>query len=237
MVRLQHSPAPQGIPAARVLDAALDLFVERGFAATRFRRRGHTRRRLQGHALPVLPSKEELLKAVIRQTVNRSNHRRRADHSPVRGRHRRSAGDGASTMVGADRRDACLRHHQADDLGGSKLPRHCASFYVDEVVTPQPHPRAGDTARHRSRRVSRRCQRRRSRARAHHRPLIFLVLKSIASARARRRFFARTQSRDQRRSSTWCFTADSPRAPVATPPHGAESTRAATPSRNRMRRA
>src|SRR5512138_3141151 len=68
----QHAPGRQRRKEARpqeLLDAALDLFVEKGFAATRSEEVAVRAGVSKGTLYLYYPSKEELLKEVVRQNV------------------------------------------------------------------------------------------------------------------------------------------------------------------------
>jgi len=79
IVRTPASPAPDATPRrerrkearpGELLDAALDLFVEKGFAATRAEEVAARAGVSKGTLFLYFPSKEDLFKAVVRETIS-----------------------------------------------------------------------------------------------------------------------------------------------------------------------
>ena len=89
-----------------LLDAALDLFVEKGYAATRSEEVALRAGVSKGTLYLYYPSKEELLKEVIRTNVVEPD-RRRAPTSSAQfeGTTAELLAHGAAAVVGAGRRD------------------------------------------------------------------------------------------------------------------------------------
>jgi len=93
--------------------AALGLFVEKGFAATKARRSRRARGRVQGHAVPLLPQQGRSAQGGHpRPPVQRDRGRCRRGRGPRR-LQRRAARRGAAQLVAAGLPLAGLRRVQA----------------------------------------------------------------------------------------------------------------------------
>ncbi len=139
---LSPSPTPtrQRRKEARpqeLLDAALELFVEKGFAATRDRGGGRAAGVSKGTLYLYYPSKEELFKAVVRdQPAAPDRRRRRSSPGSSKATHRRTAAPLLAHLVAARRRQPGRRHPQDHHGRGAQLPGDSAQFYTDEVIDP-----------------------------------------------------------------------------------------------------
>ena len=98
-----------------LLDAALDLFVEKGFAATRAEEVATRAGVSKGTLFLYFPSKEELFKAVVRENISGRFKEWNAEFETFEGSTRRHAALLHAGLVGARRRHQGLRHYQADD--------------------------------------------------------------------------------------------------------------------------
>ena len=137
-------PQPSALPARQrrkqarpmeLLDAALDLFVERGFAATRSEDVAARAGVSKGTLYLYYPSKEELLKAVIRHNVVNQI----AEGSEII---RQFKGNSAELLamvlllwwerIGETRASGIIKLMTSEVRNFPEV----AQFYVDEVVTP-----------------------------------------------------------------------------------------------------
>ncbi|MDP3819974.1 MAG: TetR/AcrR family transcriptional regulator [Burkholderiales bacterium] len=138
------SPQPTAVPARQrrkqarpmeLLDAALDLFVERGFAATRSEDVAARAGVSKGTLYLYYPSKEELLKAVISHNVVNQI----AEGSEII---RQFKGNSAELLamvlllwwerIGETRASGIIKLMTSEVRNFPEV----AQFYVDEVVTP-----------------------------------------------------------------------------------------------------
>ena len=120
-----------------LLDAALDLFVERGFAATRSEDVAARAGVSKGTLYLYYPSKEELLKAVIRHNVVEPDRRGRATSSrQFEGGTRRAAARCCCALwwerIGETRASGIIKLMISEVRNFPEI----AQFYVDEVITP-----------------------------------------------------------------------------------------------------
>ena len=114
-----------------LLEAALKLFVERGFAAARMEEVAALAGVSKGTLYLYYPSKEELLKAVIRERLANEIEAGDARSGAARGQPRRPAAQPARALVAARLRQPGLRrvqahHHRGAQLSGDRrvlLPR------------------------------------------------------------------------------------------------------------------
>jgi TetR/AcrR family transcriptional regulator len=137
---LQHSPAParQRRKQARpmeLLDAALDLFVERGFKATRSEDVAARAGVSKGTLYLYYPSKEELLKAVIRHNVVNQI----TEGSEIIRQFKGNSCELLATVlllwwerIGETRASGIIKLMTSEVRNFPEV----AQFYVDEVVTP-----------------------------------------------------------------------------------------------------
>lgn len=118
-----------------LLDAALALFVEKGFAATRSEEVAARAGVSKGTLYLYFPSKEDLLKAVIRQTLSAEI----AQGAQTAAQHRGSAAEALTTVLA----DWWVRIYEGNSSGVFKLAltEMCnfpdiAEFYAQEVIEP-----------------------------------------------------------------------------------------------------
>ena len=138
-----------------LLDAALDLFVERGFAATRSEDVAARAGVSKGTLYLYYPSKEELLKEVIRHNVVNQI----AEGVDIVRQFEGSSSELLAMMlrlwwerIGETRASGIIKLMTSEVRNFPEV----AQFYVDEVIAPvEPDARGGDRARNRTRRVPR----------------------------------------------------------------------------------
>jgi AcrR family transcriptional regulator len=118
-----------------LLDAALALFVEKGFAATRTDEVAQQAGVSKGTLYLYYPSKEELFKAVVRHNLSSADRRRRRT-----GRHFCRQQFGTAGHADAHLVAACGQHHAAGIhkimLAEVRNFPELAQFYTDEVMVP-----------------------------------------------------------------------------------------------------
>ena len=102
-----------------LLDAALDLFVEKGFAATRAEEVAARAGVSKGTLFLYFPSKEELFKAVVRENISGRFTEWNEEFETFEGTTRRHGALLHEDVVGAHGRHPRLRHHQADHQRGA----------------------------------------------------------------------------------------------------------------------
>ena len=158
MTRHRHPPSRRRRKEARpqqLLDAALTLFVEKGFAATRAEEVAQRAGVSKGTLYLYYPSKEELLKAVIRAAPVVAHRRAaRAVAEKHRGPMADAAARGAQPLVARGARQPDLGRLQADHHRGAQLPRDRRVLRRARSSQPGEHLiGAHRAARHRQRRV------------------------------------------------------------------------------------
>ena len=110
--RKQHRPG-------ELLEAALDLFVEKGFAATKSEEVAAKAGVSKGTLFLYFPSKEELFKAVVRENVVKTVKEGALEVANFKG----SCAELLKTLMLEWWRNQGIRHYQIDQQRGPSLPR------------------------------------------------------------------------------------------------------------------
>src|SRR5580765_4455473 len=114
---------------------------------------GLARRRVQGHALPLLPEQGRAAQGSDPPQRGEPDRRRHGDRPRLVGQLVRAARLRAASLVGTGRRDPRLGHSQADDVGGAQLSGDRPVLGRRGHLAGRSDDRRDRAARHRRRRV------------------------------------------------------------------------------------